>query len=202
MLNSGGDPMKTFISLCLICAFLCGCNKSAGHPGVYERNGTTVDVNDQRPDLYNYVDTGNGERMDDFGFVRHVKSPVAGQNPANKPVFINREKLADMISRLVVSLPDVTDCSTLVTSKEALVAYTTGSRDRRRVAEQVKRTAMSVVPRQYEVYVTDDPSLRKEIENFAGLDSDSGGIDKVLNLTIQRMIDSTPQGTEPPAGGG
>lgn len=61
---------------------------------------------------------------------------------------------------------------TLVTDEEVLVVYDTNAKDRTETADQVKRTAMSVVPRYYHVYVSDDyQTLAQDVENFATVKS-------------------------------
>ena len=52
---------------------------------------------------------------------------------------------------------------------------------------------MSIVPRYYHVYVSDDKTMAQDIENFAQLEPDSEGIDYTINQTIKRMLKS-PQG--------
>lgn len=187
---------KTIIPILLFCFLFVGCNKNQSHPGIYDKNGNTIDVNDQRPDIYNYVDMENArERGKNFGYVRHTKSLTTDRNsPQNKSIYINREQVADMISRLVLTLPDVEDCATLVTDEEVLVVYVANTPNRSETINQVKQIAMSAVPRYYHVYVTDDENLRKDIENFANLTSDSTDIHKALERTIRLMIEATPQG--------
>jgi hypothetical protein len=57
----------------------------------------------------------------------------------------------------------------------------------------VKKTALSVVPRYYHVYVADNPQLMKDIERFGRLDSNARNIDQLLDATIQQML-KYPQG--------
>lgn len=53
---------------------------------------------------------------------------------------------------------------------------------------------MSVVPRYYHVYVSDDyQNLAQDVENFATVKSGSRGIDYTIEQTIKRMLKS-PQG--------
>ena len=69
--------------------------------------------------------------------------------------FLNREQVANIISQFSTDIPNVNDVATLVTDQEVLIAYKTDSKNRNLTADQVKKTAMSVVPRYYHVYVTD-----------------------------------------------
>ncbi len=73
--------------------------------------------------------------------------------------------------------------------------YDTDSDNREKIANQVKRTAMSAVPRYYHVYVSDNPTLAQNIENYAPLESDSPGIHYSIQKTIKQMLKS-PQGSK------
>ncbi len=80
-----------------------------------------------------------------------------------------------------------------------LIAYRTDVKDkegRNDIADQVKKTALSVVPRWYHVYVTDDPSLRQDIENIAYMNGASGNHENAINGVIKRMLSRSPQGSK------
>nr|WP_052504462.1 YhcN/YlaJ family sporulation lipoprotein [Rossellomorea aquimaris] len=172
---------------------------------MFHDNGNTINVND-REDLYNENSwTKKGaHRGEDFGYVRQQKSPTGGQTISTKDMYsINREQVADTISKMSVALPDVKDCSTLVTDEEVLVSYVTDKKDkdgRFEVADQVKKTAMSVIPRWYHVYVTDDKSLMRNVENLAKMDSDSRNANTAIDDTINLMLQDSPQGRNVDAG--
>lgn len=74
-----------------------------------------------------------------------------------------------------------------------LIAYQTDSKNRNETADQVKKTAISIVPRYYHVYLSDQPEMIKQIEGYSGLDPNSRDIDQILNSTIKEMLKS-PQG--------
>lgn len=60
-------------------------------------------------------------------------------------------------------------------------------------ADQVKKTAMSVVPRFYHVYVTDNKVLMRDVENLANLDSTSRNSRNLVTGLVAQMKKS-PQG--------
>ena len=65
---------------------------------------------------------------------------------SNKQVgAINREKVAEMITSMTVQLPDVTNAATLVTDDEVFVVYRANTTDQKLVADQVYKTALSIV---------------------------------------------------------
>ncbi|UOE75907.1 YhcN/YlaJ family sporulation lipoprotein [Parageobacillus thermoglucosidasius] len=188
---------KALLAVTLSAATLAGCAQTAqdNNTDVYKRSGNTINVTD-RNDLYNENGVPNGDdtRMDNFGYVRHQKSPVPSDaNLYNNMPTFNRERAADLISKLCTQLPNVNDAATLVTDEEVLIVYDTDTKNRHQTADQVKKTALSVVPRYYHVYVADDPRLMKDIERFGRLDSNSRNIDQIIDTTIQRML-KYPQG--------
>lgn len=180
----------------------CANNNNAspddrGGAGIYQRSGTTMNVNDQRADIYNKnTDKGLKNSSEDFGYVRHQRTGVMGTD-YNTDAYrsIDREQLADMIGRYSLMAKDVDDVSTLVTDEEVLIVYNTESENRFETADQVKKMAMSVVPRWFHVYVSDDPSLRSEVENFASLDTDSRDVDTMIDGVVKQMLKS-PQGRD------
>ncbi|MFK2826498.1 YhcN/YlaJ family sporulation lipoprotein [Bacillus sp. B190/17] len=171
-------------------------------------DGNTVNVNDRygrdRYDMYNGDNRlGSNElmtkkRQDNFGYVRQQKSPIQGETVSYREIHtMDRERMADSISKLSVSLPAVNDSSVLVTDEEVLIAYDTDTRtnkDRKEVADQVKKTALSVVPRWYNVYVTDDTGLRRDIENIAQTNGGMTVAQDDINRTIKLMKQNSPQG--------
>ncbi|MDQ7861728.1 YhcN/YlaJ family sporulation lipoprotein [Peribacillus frigoritolerans] len=160
-----------------------------------QKNNAGNPTNVNNPTQYYDEDYRNNDnKSDDFGFTRTNSATIDGRNISNKAASIDREQLSDVISKLSVQIPNVNDAATLVTDEEVLVVYDTNNKDRTETADQVKRTAMSVVPRYYHVYVSDDyQNLAQDVENFATVKSGSRGIDYTIEQTIKRMLKS-PQG--------
>lgn len=183
---------KMFITLGICGMFAltgCGANDTAQND-IYEESGNTINVNDERAEIYN---VNNKNKASDFGYVRHQKNPIAGNNNTDHYAAVDREKLADNISKMSTDLPNVHDVATLVTDEEVLIAYATDSNDRNETADQVKRTAISFVPRYYHVYVSDNVNLIKNVESYATLSSNSRNVDSLVDQLIRKMLKS-PQG--------
>ena len=171
-----------------------------GGAGIYQQSGNTLNANNQSPELYNENGRGFNDKSEDFGYVRHQKTGVMGADEMNNAyTAIDREQIADMISKFSLMAQNVDDVSTLVTDEEVLIVYETDSQDRDQTADQVKRMAMSVVPRWFHVYVSDDTSLRNEVENFASLDTDSRDVDELVDEVVKQMLKS-PQGRDMTSG--
>ncbi|MDZ5472131.1 YhcN/YlaJ family sporulation lipoprotein [Bacillus sp. 31A1R] len=183
------------LGLCSATA-LTACQNDAGRGDFMNQTGHTLNVNDQRAEIYNRPD----DVSEDFGYVRHQKSPIAGDNRSlDHYAAIDREKVADIIGKYCTEIRDVDDISTLVTDEEVLIIYNTTSKNRFETADQVKKMAMSVVPRWYHVYVSDNTNLRKQVESYATLDSDSRNVENGIDGIIDEMLKS-PQGRKMSAG--
>ncbi|WHY76716.1 YhcN/YlaJ family sporulation lipoprotein [Neobacillus sp. WH10] len=180
--------------LCTIIA-LSGCTKDTAKNDIYEESGNTINVNNKRHELYNEgASKGVRNVSNDYGYVRHQKSPLMNDKTANNHyTALDREQLANIISKYSTNIPNVNDVATLVTDQEVLIAYDTNSKDRNLTADQVKKTAMSVVPRYYHVYVTDNKVLMRDVENLANTDSTGKNARNLVNGLITQMKKS-PQG--------
>lgn len=187
--------LAVIIGLCALTA-LSGCTKDSTSNDIYEESGNTINVNNKRHELYREgASRGARNISTNYGYVRHQKSPIMNDlNDANKQhAALDREQVANVISKMSAALPNVNDVATLVTDQDVLVAYHTDSKNRQLTADQVKRTAASVVPRYYHVYVTDNRSLMQDVENLASLDSTSRNARNQVQYVISQMKKS-PQG--------
>ncbi|MGM0845843.1 MAG: YhcN/YlaJ family sporulation lipoprotein [Bacillota bacterium] len=182
-----------------------GCANDLASDGdeIFHESGNTINIAEEEG-LFREVENSEHARGEQFGYVRHQKSPIAGRTISTDDMYtIDREKVADSISRMTVTLPKVQDASTLVTDEEVLIAYKTDVKDkdlRFEVADQVKKSALSVVPRWYHVYVTDDPNLMQNVENLASMDTDMANANTAIDDTINQMLQASPQGREIDAG--
>ncbi len=194
--------MKKNGVIAMMCAILlsaCGTmdRQAADDNTLYKKSGNTINQYEQH-DQYNQS-LNNDEP---FGFVRQVKSPLEGETMDNQDIKgMNREQLAYTISKLTVALNHVVDSSVVVTDREVLIAYQTDDEEGKQVskeeiADQVKKTAQSVVPRWFNVYVTDDPTLRQNVENIASMNLRMAEKNKTIADTVKLMLDRTPQETE------
>jgi hypothetical protein len=174
-------------------SLLTACQYGAGEDtSLFNESGNTINVQD-RSDLYNEEGPTNVNKSANFGYVRHQKSGIPQDVTFTRTPGLDREQAANTISSLIVQLPNIDDVATLVTDEEVLVAYETDSKNRFETADQVKKTALSAVPRYYHVYVSDKDNMIQQIEAFSPLDSTSRDIDEILNKTIREMLKS-PQG--------
>ncbi|KGP70820.1 YhcN/YlaJ family sporulation lipoprotein [Pontibacillus yanchengensis] len=148
-----------------------------------------------RAENFNYTSTNNDNgKNDEFGFVRYTEDQVGKDEDEVRYGVMNREHVSDLITRMMLQGQGIKDAATLVTDSEALIAYTpNGEVDRNETATIAKKTAMSVLPRYYEVYVTDQDGAHKELANLSKMNNSNKNYKSILEQTISEMRKS-PQG--------
>lgn len=181
----------SFIGFSLLSACQQGANEDTSF---LHESGNTINVQDHN-ELYNEEGhrNPNNDKSANFGYVRHQKNGNTQNVNYTRTPGLDREQAANTISSLIVQLPNVNDVATLVTDEEVLVAYETDSDNRSETADQVKKTALSAIPRYYHAYVSDKEGMIQQIEAYSPLDSNSRDIDQIVNKTIKEMLKS-PQG--------
>ncbi|MDR4228191.1 hypothetical protein FO507_12520 [Bacillus mojavensis] len=181
---------RTAVSLCLMTGLLSGCGGvgfNNAEQNVQHQNKTKpIHVSD-RDEAFNRHD-----KNEQFGYVRYQKEQIDGEQQETPAP--DREETAHIISSLTVQLPHIQDAAVLVTDQEVLVVYKTDSRNRELTADQVKKTAVSVIPRYYHVYISDNPNHMQAIKNYSNLNSGSRDVRDIMSGTIQEMKNS-PQGS-------
>jgi hypothetical protein len=159
------------------------------------RDGQPITNTGHRYDMYDVRD-GNNHNQSHFGYVRDQAEPVKNsQRYSENIAAVDYGEIANIINKMVVQLPDINDSATLVTDEEVLIAYDTDNDDRKMAADQVSKTGLSIVPRYYHVYISDNPRMIKEIERFRSLGVTSPNVDEILETTIKEMLES-PQGKQ------
>ncbi|MGC4378738.1 YhcN/YlaJ family sporulation lipoprotein [Fictibacillus sp. Mic-4] len=130
----------------------------------------------------------------DFGFERHErKGEHARALKQHEIPYIDRQKLAHTVTDLAIRMPQIKDAATLVTDKEVLIAYVTTNKDRMAAADMVKDTAMSIVPRYYHVYVSDEKGMIPKLQQYQSFNTHTANRRVVINHLIKEMKRS-PQG--------
>ncbi|MFP3387409.1 YhcN/YlaJ family sporulation lipoprotein [Brevibacillus sp. SIMBA_040] len=86
-------------------------------------------------------------------------------------VYVDRDALAQAVGNVTASCPGVQRSTVLVTDEEIFVGLNTQGGDARTAKHQAKMNAMSVSPRYYKVYVTDNQNDIQEISRVASRSS-------------------------------
>lgn len=183
--------MKKRTASILLCMILGGCGFQSGMNRQVDEDSSSKTIR-----LSNRHE-GNNSNMPEtnpnkVGYVRYQKQQMTDQK--ERTPTLNREHLSHVITSLAVQLPNIQDAATLVTDEDALIVYRTGNKNRAESADQVKKVAVSVLPRFYHVYVSDDPEHFQSIANFSRLQTNSRDFDQILTKTIQQMKYSSQGG--------
>lgn len=106
-------------------------------------------------------------------------------------VFVDRDALAKAVGNVTASCPGVQRSTVLVTDEEIFVGLNAQGADAKTAKKQAQMNAMSVSPRYYKVYVTDNPNDVQEIARVASRSSNvqSAGTeaDRSIDTLIKRM---------------
>ncbi|WP_216831029.1 YhcN/YlaJ family sporulation lipoprotein [Alkalihalobacterium elongatum] len=183
---------KKMITACVLSSMLltAGCQTMMGNeaPNMQARHTQYNPSGGGAGILHSERNAVQNPEHAEFGFVRHQKAQEQRQHRQPDAAYIDRDLLADAISKMAVYLPQVEECGTLVTDKYILVAYKADAEENREdVALQVKVTAQSMAPRYLDVYVTDNPEMMEDIERFGGLSSLTPRVDELLEQQIMDM---------------
>ncbi|SEB07977.1 Sporulation lipoprotein YhcN/YlaJ (Spore_YhcN_YlaJ) [Thalassobacillus cyri] len=189
---------KTFAASILISGILAGGCAAQEDENAMDRYGNKDNnqgaLNGNAMDNYQSPAErdGDGDMTDQLGYVRYDKSQVDPQGDYSTSV--NREETADMITKMILTMDEITNAGTLVTDDEVLIAYDkTEEVDRNQAADMVKKTALSLVPRYYEVYVSDQEQSFGDIQSLSNSSINDENYDNVLENAIKRMRQA-PQG--------
>ncbi|MRG85171.1 YhcN/YlaJ family sporulation lipoprotein [Salinibacillus xinjiangensis] len=130
-----------------------------------------------------------------FGYVRYNEKQLDMEKEANFTPKIDREKMADMITKTILKLENIEEAATLVTDSQTFVAYTKkDDADRARTADTVKQTTLSFLPRWYDVYVTDQSRSFDELQSLSNNSTTEQEDDPAIQRLIKQFKEEAPQG--------
>jgi len=185
---------KALVSLLFISLTMSSCGTGDNVEGQGQGfNFMKRNQQDGQSATINKGDVSDTKPFTQYGFQRNTNQTATQDGGIPGYSVYDRSLLAESISEMAAILQDVNDVGVLVTDQHVLIVYDSPSPDREAVADQVKQTAMSVVPAYYDVYVADDISLIDEIERFKGQSSRDQTHLKTLHQTID-ALEEYPQG--------
>jgi len=192
---------KTWLATTALTATIVvsGCaGNGNGNEGALEGNNQNNGYNnlgfDQSQMLNTRKDNRNTVGSDQFGYVRYTKDQVGNDEDELRYGVIDREQTSELITRFILQGEGIKDAATLVTDTEVLVAYTPeGNMDSHNAANIAKKSAMSVVPRYYEVYVSDQQNMYRELATLSNMRTEDEEYRDSIESVIEQMRKS-PQG--------
>ncbi|MFC4558663.1 YhcN/YlaJ family sporulation lipoprotein [Virgibacillus kekensis] len=179
---------KVYLSAAiLLTAMLTACGGNDNAADEHEQI-----VNELDPEQENQ----NPGEENKLGYVRYTKEQIENDNERNHTVRVDRTKLANMITRIILRSEGFNEVATLVTDEVALIAYSKDEAlDSSRAADTAKKTAVSVLPGYYDIYVSDNATLMSDIQSL----HNSSVLDNSYDKTVERIINEmkkTPQGNK------
>jgi hypothetical protein len=131
--------------------------------------------------------TRMGRDQIQFGYDEHsAKDPEVIQQGYGAQSYIDRQVLADILSQIVVGLQNVDHAAVIVTDDECIIGYQ-GVQDAQNLQDQVEKAGLSVTPRWFKVYATDDIKLVQSIRDPSTKKGNRHRDDQ-LQQQVQRII--------------
>lgn len=131
-------------------------------------------------------------QLNKLGYVRYKKDELNENNEQAHEVNINRDEIANMITRIILRNDDFNEVATLVTDEHVLIAYDVDeNHSDEHTLDIAKQTAESIVPSYFEVYVSDDDVLMEDIHSLRNSSTDHKNDDNTLNAIIDQMKETT-----------
>jgi hypothetical protein len=139
-----------------------------------------------------YRDRGMGtfgtNNMSQFGYANVTRSSLRANATPN--IHVDRDTLARIVGNVTASCPGVLSSTVLVTDEEIFVGLHTRGGDNRTAKSQARMNAMSVSPRYYKVYVTDNQRMINEMTRIASRGSNLNANQTQNERTIDSLIRS------------
>ncbi|GAB3047829.1 YhcN/YlaJ family sporulation lipoprotein [Virgibacillus ainsalahensis] len=126
-----------------------------------------------------------------LGYVRYTQDEI-DNNEENQQMTMDRPQIADMITRTILQNKGFEEVATLVTDKEVLIAYEkNGDLDKEAAAGIASKSAESVMPRYFDIHVSDKAVLIDDIQSLHNSSTENRNYDNTINQIIQEMNDTS-----------
>lgn len=174
-----------FISIISIFLILVACSGNESTTRESEQIADKLNPNNQA----NTMD--ESDKNQKLGYVRYSKDEIGEDE--NPPITMDRNQYADMITRIILDNDGFNEVATLVTDQEVLIAYDKNDDlSVEQAADIAKRTAKSIMPGFFDIYVSDNESLMYDIQSLHN-STTNRQYDNTVNQLIGEMKKS-PQG--------
>ncbi|GGP13930.1 YhcN/YlaJ family sporulation lipoprotein [Oceanobacillus neutriphilus] len=167
-----------------IFTILAGC-------GAPDQNNADPDPLDPKNRNTEMKTDTNSPSRDQLGFVRYTQDEFEQNNQSEpKAIHVDRNEMADMITRILLQNPDFKEVATLVTDEEALIAFEASDNiSKQEAIENAEKTALSILPGFYTIHASDDKSLVQNIEtlHYSVMEDDDLDIDPLVQTIVDSM---------------
>lgn len=177
------NGFRTFIVLSsLLLLFACG-----------QAEDTNEALDRLDPDNRNQEGSYNEERNAQLGYVRYTKEEMDVDNQ-NTEIVIDREQVADMITRMTLQSGNFDEVATLVTDRKVVIAYEKNDEaEEEDAADIATKTAASILPSFFEIYSSSNPYHMDEIHSLHQERTDSQEDQQVIERIIQGILEDNHQ---------
>ncbi|QOS97773.1 YhcN/YlaJ family sporulation lipoprotein [Brevibacterium sp. JNUCC-42] len=135
-------------------------NSTHSYPYYNAMNGTGT------PSIYSTYNTSYGQNANTTGYAVVQRNQLRGYEKTSR-VYIDRDALAQSVGQVVSSVPGIENATVLVTDEEIFVGVKVSDKDTRSATVKARNSALSIAPRYYKVYLTNDPKMSKELSHVA-----------------------------------
>jgi hypothetical protein len=136
-------------------------------------------------------DAENEELNNQLGYVNYTRDQMENEEEQNHEWNMDREQMADHITRTILRNDGFEEVATLVTDAEVLIVYSYDHEEfkEEEAADIVKKTADSAMPGFYDIYVSDNDVLINDIRSLHNSTTTSEH-DPVIEQIIEEMDES------------
>ncbi|WP_042142965.1 YhcN/YlaJ family sporulation lipoprotein [Paucisalibacillus sp. EB02] len=182
--------MNRILSILVLGLVLTACAQTDNSSGEQEQIMDQLDPNRENK----IQNTSN--LNDKLGYVNYTRDQLNQDTEEHHAATIDRVQMADMIARIILRNEGFNRVATLVTDEEVLIAYDRNEElDQNIAADIASKTAASVMPRFYHIYVSDNETLIQDIQSLHNSSTQNKEYDNTLDQIISQMKKS-PQGME------
>ncbi|GAA0500040.1 hypothetical protein GCM10008986_29120 [Salinibacillus aidingensis] len=166
--------------------FMSGCTMQEGAD-----NGT---LKGKTPDNMN-TRTTEEKQNSQYGYVRYNEKQLNTEREQNFEPEIDREQMADMITKTLLQMPTVEEAATLITDSHTFIAYTPSeeSEDTGHTTEQVKKTAMSFLPQWYNIYISTESHTFDDLQSLSNNTTTEDGPKRAVDELIEQIKEEAPE---------
>ena len=133
-------------------------------------------------------DAENEELNNQLGYVNYTRDQLENEEKQNHELTLDREQMADYITRTILQNDGFEELATLVTDAEVLIVYRYDHEafNEEEAADIAKKTANSTMPGFYNVYVSDNEALINDIRSLHNSTTTSEH-DPIVEQIIEEM---------------
>ncbi|MBP2076481.1 YhcN/YlaJ family sporulation lipoprotein [Oceanobacillus polygoni] len=176
--------MKAILVMMLtITTILVGCTTFDNSTSEREQ------ILDELDPTRNTPEPTDDELSSKLGYVRYTKDQLDNEmENGEQQLTIDRNEMADMITKIILRNDGFEEVATLVTDKEVLIAYQRNEElSAEEAADVSEKTAASIMPSFFNIHVSDNETLMQDIQSLHRSTSENRNYDNTIHAIIKEM---------------